>query len=295
MKLIILMTLAGLLSGQTYTETLAGLNGRNYSWVRGNGRSYQPCLGFYAQDVLITGLGASIGTALSTTNLLASTEISSALDTTLWTVADSAGTISAGFLSNLPVSIPITNGPTHGCGFLTQALAHDNSVNLHVSTVKLPAPSIVTISGWWNPSRAAGGTNPLIDIIQLVTASGSAVMQFQQVTTTCGAVGFEIEATWGGTFHSSCITASGTGGPYYFSFQSDRTATLLATLAVYTTSGGVFTELAGSPVTLALGGSANTITGANIGQNETGSNTGFDKFQNIMIDYTNHVQPNLPH
>ncbi len=295
MKLSLLLFIASLGVAQTYSETFIGYNGKNYAWNPKNGRNYQSCLGFYTQDIFITGLGASVGTALSTTNLLASTEIATALDTTLWTVADSAGTIGADFVGNLPVSVPITSGPTHGCGFSTLSLVHDNSINLHVSTVKLPSPSIVTVSGWYNPARPGGGTNPLVDLVQVVTATGSAVFQFQQNTSTCGAVGFEIEATWGGTFHSSCITASGTGGPYFFSFQVDRTATLLATLAVYTTSGGTFTELAGSPVTRVLGGSANVITGANIGNNETGTNTGSDKFQNIMIDYTNHVQPNLPH
>ncbi len=283
-------------SSQTYSETLIGLNGRNYSWTRGNGRSYQPCLSFYPQDILITGLGAANGTAVTAVNLLSSTELASALSVTFWTLADANGTIGANFLGGLPASIPITNGPTHNCGFPTQTLQYDNTVNLHKSTVAVPSPSILTISGWLLPSRAAGtASGNLIDLVQVTTATGSAVFQYQQVASTCGAPGFEIEATWGGTFHSSCISASGGGGPYFFSMQVDRSATLLATLAVYTTSGGVFTELSGSPVTRVLGGSANAITTVSIGNGETGTNIGADRFQNVMIDYTNHVQPNLPH
>ena len=62
---------------------------------------------------------------------------------------------------------------------------------------------------------------------------------------------------------------------------------------VYSTNGTAFQQL-GSTMAVSMGGS-DALGSVYLGNNENGSFAGTYYLQNIMVDYTNHAWPNLPH
>src|ERR1035438_6908661 len=156
-----------LLTAQTYTL----YNGKNYSWVPGNGRSYQPCLVLYPVDVLFSFNGAGVGTMATAVNLTHGTEIEG---TASWSGALAHLTFGQS-MASLPGSIAVNNGPSHGCGYAGQTLVADDSFagwSYNTSTY-LTTFTRVVISGFINPGPTTGGYDSFL--VGIAEAGGTSV------------------------------------------------------------------------------------------------------------------------
>jgi hypothetical protein len=106
-------------------------------------------------------------------------------------------------------------------------------------------------------------------------------------------------AGYNGTY--KVAAASGNSLSYALSsnpgaYQSGGTASLPAPCTrarAYTTSGSTFTQL-GPTMAVSMDG-ADALGDLYLGNNENGTFGGTYYLQNIMVDYTNHAWPNLPH
>lgn len=258
--------------------------------------TWATCPSFSPVDQFVTMNGQTVGSAVTTTNLAAGTEGMSS-----WSRASSHETFGPSQVA-MPAAVTVNGGVTHDCGFATQSIALDDAGNQNNGGFSNLTPasghSVMVVSGWISnlpPNQGSSGS--LWDLVKLDTGGGSeAIVQLvsgtDQPQSNCSAYGIEIERTAGGTAHSACITVS-PGGTYFFSFKVDFSATALASLSLYTTNGAVFTQV-GSTVTRTLGATG-TISTIFVGNAEFGTAPGVTTyFQNIMVDWTNHVFPNVP-
>jgi hypothetical protein len=100
---------------------------------------------------------------------------------------------------------------------------------------------------------------------------------------------YKVKSATGTTIGYALNTNPGT-------YSSGGTAVLPAPCTqanVYTTSGTTFTQV-GPTMVVSMGGS-DKLGVVYLGNNEYGAYAGSYSLQNIMVDYTNHIWPNLPH
>jgi hypothetical protein len=262
-----------------------------------SGQAGSTGLSFYFADVFIHMNGTSTGTSVSTANLATGTAI--AANYYDWDEAAAQETFAAGQVS-LPATVSVRNGSTYPAGTATQSIAYDHSAGTSLSRImfygyEFPSPStIVVISGYITfavPNQSPFGSLFDYVVAQPENTGTYAALQLQSGNAglSCGNIyAVNIEAG-NPTTHSSCITIT-PGSTYYYSFKVDWSSNKLASLNIYTTA----FSLVGS-VTEALS-NADTLDNILIGNNEDGTASGSTSyFQDTMIDYTNHVFPNLPH
>ena len=270
---------------------------------------YAQCPAFSPVDVFLNFNGASAGTTVTTANLQASTEGTGGT----WSTANSLMSLQASKVA-LPGSVSVNGGAAHGCGYATQSMAiientpgpgHTSELDFYNSKTQ------VVTSGWIvNLPPNQGGAGDLFDYIVYESASnaGSGVTQIQPgtgLTCTTGTPPFmEMEAYDGSTNHSlPCIPVPASGTVYFSHLMnygttgncngtaSGNVSAPCEGIYVYTTSGTTFTKIGSAAIQLDGSDSQGLML---FGNNETASFTGTSYFQNIMIDWTNHVWPNLP-
>lgn len=258
----------------------------------------QACPRFSPVDQFVNMNGQPAGTVVTTALLSAATDGV----THSWAQSATTMTFQPSQIGTLPASVAVNGGPSYACGATTGSLGHDDSCNQSGNCYSRLTPNsghdIIVVSGWLaNLPPNQEGSGSLWDLVKLDTGSGAeAILQLvsgtDQPQSNCTAYGIEIEKTSGGTDHSACISVS-PGGTYYYSFKVDFSANSLASLSLYTTSGAVFTQV-GSTVTRTLNTTGN-ITTIFFGNAEFGTAPGTTTyFQNMMVDWTNAVFPNIP-
>jgi len=285
---------------------LAGCGGGSSPVNKGGGGGGNPppvCEAFYPVDVFVNMNGAAPGTKVTDANLAAGTEI--AANYSGWDPASAFQTFGVSQVA-MPAGITINGGATHGCGYVTQSLAHNAAGNFSTSSLNLENKTNVVIGGWIvNLPPNQGMTGEYFDMAQTVGNLGySATIQLDSGTNepACTAYGLEIESSGGATTHSACNSLVVPGGTYFVQMHVNYSAVgkcfgaaaaPCAEMNVYTTAGDVFTAL-GTTASVALGAVDSTSV-VNFGNNEGGMFAGTIYFQNWMVDYTNHTFPNLPH
>jgi len=262
------------------------------------------CLTFYPVDTFINMNGTAVGTAVTKTNLATATEITANYNG--FSTASTKEKFGASLVA-MPAGITINGGSTHACGYATQSLAHTMTSG-SFSTTEMDFPGShtqVTVSGWIiNTPPDLGSSAQLYDLTAVVGGINpfDAVVQIANGTSepACTFYGIEIEASGGTTAHSPCIAISPASTYYYTMFTNytssgtcNGIAAPCAEMNVYTTSGATFTQV-GSTVAVALGGN-DVFDHILYGNNEFGTFSGTLSQQNMMVDYTNHVFPNIPH
>jgi len=267
----------------------------------------QTCPAFSPVDLFIDMNGEPAGTTVTSANLTAATEGTS-ID---WASVTSDETFAASQVA-LPGSLSIIGGTAYGCGYATQSLAVNEAASFPTSIMNFDnGDTQVVASGWIiNLPPNQGGAGDLYDYVTLEgeAANAGSVVQVQPGTgESCGAYGMELESYSGGsggTSHSPCLPIT-PGSTVFFSVYvnygssgncngtgSGNVNAPCEGLHVYTTNGTTFTEV-GTGVAVALDGT-DTLGRMLIGNDENATFSGTSYFQNIMIDYTNHVWPNLP-
>jgi hypothetical protein len=248
--------------------------------------------------------GAVPGTPVTVANLEAGTEV--AANYGGWDAISAFQTVGMGQVA-MPAGIAINGGATHGCGYATQSLAHDATGNFSVSRLDLEGKTEVVVGGWVvNLPPDQGAEAQYFDLVVMDGSNAySATIQLDSGTEepACTAYALEVESSGGlATMHSPCNTTVAPGGTYFVQLHLNYTTTgtcagpvaaPCAEMNVYTTAGDVFTQV-GSTVGVAMA-ATDTTSEIFFGNNEQGTFTGTIYFQNWMVDYTNHVFPNLPH
>ena len=245
-------------------------------------------LAYYPVDVFVTMNGTTTGTAVTAGNLA-----TGSLGTySSWTAASSGETFQASFCS-LTGSVTVNGGSTYPASTATQILQQDNTVSgqqshLNITTSKTKA----TISGCIKPNMTAGGF-AFYDLVYLVNNNGNtAALQIDNQSPPV----IRVEGAGGGesTTRSSNLTIS-LGTIYWFSMQADWTpGTPQGQFDLYTVSGTSYTLIGTRSVAL-VSTSPNTLQYASWGNAENGADGGTTGFQDMLLDYTNAVWPNIAH
>jgi hypothetical protein len=243
---------------------------------------------YYPVDVFVTMNGTTTGTAVSAGNLATG----SVGTYSSWTAATSGETFHASQAS-LTGSITVTGFSTYPASTATQSLAQDNTVSgqqsqLNISTSKTKA----TISGWIYPNMTAGGF-AFYDLVYLVNNNGNTLAL--QIDNQSPAV-IRLEGAGGGESTTRCSnTTISLATLYWFSMQADWTSgTPQGQFKLYTVSGTSYTQVATCTVAL-VSTTPNSLQYASWGNAEAGADGGATYFQDMMLDYTNAVWPNIAH
>lgn len=261
-------------------------------------------LTFNQQDVLITANGSVNGTAVSTVNLANTSTTDGAANYTSYDAVATGMTYSTSCVT-LPASVPVRGVGTRAAGFAGQSLAMvgtNTFTTTNMSFTGIGVQQIVVISGFMcNTPPVNTPSGQFYDFVLGVGTITpiSAVMQMNDGTgASCGTYGWEVEKSGGTTTHSSCNTTPGAGINLYFSMlvnwsntgTCNGTAAPCAALNLYQTDAK--TQI-GSTVSLAL--ASDQLGHVNFGNNQGSSTAQTYKFQWLMVDYTNHVWPNIAH
>src|ERR1700734_672049 len=267
------------------------------------------CPAFSPVDVFLNFNGAAPGTTVTTSNLQASTEGTGGT----WSTANSLMSLQASQVP-LPASVSVNGGASHGCGYATQSMAIIENTPGPGHTSQLTfnnGKTQVVTSGWIvNLPPNQGGAGDLFDYIvyESATNAGSGVTQVQPGTGLSCPTGtppfMEMESYDSSTTHSlPCIPVPASGTVYFSHLMnygtsgncngtaSGNVAAPCEGIYVYTTSGTTFTQIGSAAIALHGADSQGLML---FGNNENASFIGTSYFQNIMIDWTNYVWPNLP-
>ncbi len=284
------------------------------------------CPSFFPVDTFINMNGTTVGTAVTDANLTTGTEGASSG----WAAATASGQTFAASQIALPANVTVNGGSTHACGFATQSLAMNADVSGVTSQLGFPSnPQNVVFSGFIaNLPPYNSGSGSFYDLI-----IGSGALHSYSNTLhldngpggPCGAYGFEIESSGGTTARSNCVTGVSAGQTIYYSFHINWTSTgTCGTVLHVPINGGSNNPIAGPAAAPCAEANIYSVSGGKIGaqigytmaisipvaagpdelgemylgNNETatcGSPTcGNFYFQDTMVDYTNHVFPNIP-
>jgi hypothetical protein len=248
-------------------------------------------------DEWLSMSGASVGTALTSAVLAAGSlpSISSwtlvdqesiASSTPDFTVAPSVGTMGG--------SITV-NGVTYPDGTATRSLALNNSVNYtYLTTFNLPdGKQQVVVNGFitfgWADLGFYGGYMDLVSLDDSISAA-AVILQLTN-GSPCYCVHIETNGARGFMGRSEGI-AIVPAHRYSFSLLFDE-INGLAKLAIFDPSNN-FTQV-GSTVTLPQD-KGSTFASFRFGNAEAGTSSGTTAyFENLMLDWTNHIFPNARH
>jgi hypothetical protein len=262
------------------------------------------CPQFSPVDIFVHMNGTSVGTNVTTTNLNTGTDFGSSGDS-WFQIASPTGTQKfAASQITLPATVTVNGGGTYTCGTATQSLSHAGSSNFTTSAFGVAGShQNVTVSAFLTtpPNQTPSGN--LVDemLVEGNTTPITFTTQFNSGNSgeVCGAYGGEIEKSGGTTVHSGCYTPAASTLIFvsmHVNYTSTGTcfgavAAPCAELAAYNVSGGVFTQI-GS--TISVAGSTDHVGSINFGNNEQATFVNTLFFQDMMVDYTNHVFPNIP-
>jgi len=278
------------IDSKTIGQTTGNYNGWN---------TLTPCPNFYPVDFIITGNGVTQGTAVTTSNLATMT-----LGTyTAWTQAATHQTVGA-TQGPIPANVGINGTTGLTCITPTQSLAQDNTFaggnpEISIATFTTSA-TIAVISGFMTPgplNGTVGQTGSLFDaVVILGNTALYAVVQLDSGSSglSCGNIyAYTIETGPTSVTHSGCITVTSQVRIWY-TMKFDMTSNKLASLNIYAVNGRTFTQI-GSTVTIALA-NTDTLSQIWVGNHEAGTSAGQTTYiEDLMVDYTNHVFPNIPH
>ena len=232
----------------------------------------------------ILGAG-SVGTpALSSWSLLQSN--TAATSTSAFTVAPSQGTMGGSI---------IVNGVTYPDGSATQSLALNGADNYTYVTTSTSFPSGISqvvcngyfTFGWTSQASPPGNNIDMLALNDFVSA-GAVVLQGNNVGGTV--VRIETNGSDGFIGRSSNITVT-PGHRYSFSLLYDG-INGVAQLAVFDPSNG-FAQVGSTVTEMQTKGS--TFADWRFGNFEIGYASGTTSyFDNLMLDWTNHIFPNAP-
>jgi hypothetical protein len=249
-------------------------------------------------DEWLSMSGASVGRALTSAVLAAGSlpSISS------WTLADQQSLVSstpdftvAPSVGTMGGSITV-NGVTYPDGTATRSLALNNSVNYtYLTTYYFPdGMQQVVVNGFitfgWADLGFSGGYMDLVVLGDSSPQGGEVVLQFNNGSPSYNV---HIETVGGGGFIGrSADIAIVPLHRYSFSLLFDE-INGLAQLAIFDPSNN-FTQV-GSTVTVPQT-TGSTFSSLRFGNAEAGTSSGTTAyFENLMLDWTNHIFPNAPH
>ncbi|HTF62396.1 MAG TPA: Ig-like domain-containing protein, partial [Edaphobacter sp.] len=155
------------------------------------------------------------------------------------------------------------------------------SMNTNWTTTGACMNQPVTNASWTSSTATITVGKNIINTGSTVTVSGMTPSGYNGT--------YQVISATGTTISYALNTNPGT-------YSSGGTAVLPAPCTqanVYSTSGTAFTQV-GSTMAVSMGGK-DVLGSIRLGNGENGAFAGTYDFQNIMVDYTNHIWPNLPH
>jgi hypothetical protein len=155
------------------------------------------------------------------------------------------------------------------------------SMNTNWTSTGSCAVQAVTGASWASSTATITMGSNVINTGSTVTVSGVSPAGYNGT--------FKVKSSTATTVAYALSTNPGT-------YSSGGTAIMPAPCTqanVYTTNGTTFNQL-GATMAVSMGG-ADDLGAIYLGNNENGSFTGTYYIQNLMVDYTNHMWPNLPH
>lgn len=155
------------------------------------------------------------------------------------------------------------------------------SMNTNWTSTGSCASQTVTKATWTSGIATITMSSNIINIGSAVTVSGVSPSRYNGT--------YKVAAATGTTIRYALKTNPGT----YISGGKAVLPAPCTRARVYATSGTKFTQL-GSTMAVSMDG-ADALGSVYLGNNENGAFSGTYYLQNIMVDYTKHVWPNLPH
>lgn len=173
------------------------------------------------------------------------------------------------------------DGTVYPSSHTTLGMAVDNSGTLRYILAAPPATGFTQATATACITIGTGtlGGSGLFDMISFIGDTAGKLVIAQLSTSKCGGtLGFDLETTTSGTNNSSCVSAT-SGNSYWVSLQADYVGGT-ASMSVYDSS---FTLLGSVTQPNATGENIGNIA---FGQRESGTSTGSNKFENMMVRYS---------